>query len=153
MNRSALSIFLPLALLVLVIYGSYFWARRRTGRPSTTRPRRASSSGKRLARSVQAESASVAQFTAAQLRVSVAHLSKANAQWPEIMASLNPQNNAALRGELERIRGPHMFVPHLALQVIHHGCEEAVRANQNASAIAAITAARMSMEKVTRYGD
>ena len=137
-----------LVFLAVFIAIAYVWARRRvdgkSSRRQTQRIRKASS---------HAGATSYAGLTAEQGKAAVAHLLKANAQWPQIITALNPQNDPGLAAELSRIRGPHMFVPHLALQVIHHGCEESIRANRNALFIAAATAARVSMEKVTRYGD
>jgi len=76
-----------------------------------------------------------------------------DAGWPQIIADLNPSGDADVQAELERLRGPHMFAPATALNVIHHGCELALRSRSHASALSALRAARDSMEKVTRYGD
>ena len=49
--------------------------------------------------------------------------------------------------------GAWLFAPATALNVIHHGCELALRSSSHASALSALRAAGGSMEKVTRYGD
>ncbi len=142
------NLFLPLLLLVIFIAFAYLWARRRGAGSASRKPRPRARESRSSPRTSDR-----ANLSAEQAKVSVAQLLKANAQWPQIIAALNPQNDVAVAAELSRIRGPHMFVPHLALQVIQHGCEESIRVNKNASFIAAATAARVSMEKVTRYGD
>ena len=76
-----------------------------------------------------------------------------DAGWPQIIADLNPSGDADIQAELERLRGPHMFAPATALNVIRHGCELALRSSSHASALSALRAAGDSMEKVTRYGD
>ena len=139
-------VFLALALVAGLIAGSYWLARPRQGPGSR---REASSKTHRTTPRTNFP----ASLSALQAKASATQLLASGAGWPKIIAAMNPQNDANIHAELQRIRGPHMFAPATALQVIHHGCEEALRANKHASALAAVTAARVSMEKVTRYGD
>lgn len=70
--------------------------------------------------------------------------------WPQILSTLDPANDSKVSALLVRLRGPHMFAPHLALGVLRTGCE-AVR--PDASAQDAIKAAVDSMDKVLKFGD
>lgn len=74
------------------------------------------------------------------------------AMWPEILASLNPDGDAEVARVLLVLRGPHMFAPHTALQVLLDGCAKALRVNPAATHLAALLAAQESMEEVTRFG-
>ena len=85
----------------------------------------------------------------ANLLNTVRNLRATNAQWPAIMAALNPSRDSKLAGLLQELRGPHMFVPHTALSII----EDACRANPHASIREILSNARGDMAKVTRYGD
>ena len=48
---------------------------------------------------------------------------------------------------------PDLLMTGPMMPLIEDGCDEVLRRSRDSSAIAAITAARHSMEKVTRYGD
>lgn len=85
----------------------------------------------------------------ANLLDTVRKLSVSNAQWPAIMAALNPTRDSKLASLLQELRGPHMFVPHTALNIIENAC----RANPQASIREILSNARGDMAKVTRYGD
>ena len=72
-------------------------------------------------------------------------LGSAGSNWPEIIAALNPQNDPRVRDLLFDIRGSNMFVPGTGLDVISAGCRKAIAANQRASALEALQAAKMCM--------
>ena len=140
-------VIVALALVVVLICGSYWLARRQQGRgpqPRARTPRRGAGSHR---------ASSTAPLSAAEAKAETTRLLAVNAGWPQIVAALNPSNNAEVHAELQRIRGPHMFAPATAIKVIYHGCELALRTSSRASALSALRAARESMEKVTRYGD
>jgi len=73
-------------------------------------------------------------------------LQRVNANWESIFASLNPDRNQQVQGLINDVRGPHMFVPHLALSVLEEGCRGAVASNPGADRMAALRAAVKSME-------
>jgi hypothetical protein len=85
--------------------------------------------------------------SAAELMKRVQELQSRNAQWPQIQESLGVSEI------LMSIRGPHLFAPHVALNVIRHGCEVALRKNPGAGWWHALNEAKASMERVTRFGD
>ena len=92
-------------------------------------------------------------MSALQVKNEVKRLHARNAGWPQILVALNASNDPDIHSELQAIRGPHMFAPSTALQVIEHGCDEVLRRSKQSSGFAAVRAARQSMEKITRYGD
>ena len=139
-------VFFALVILAGLIAGSY-WFTRKQSRP-LRRPQPRVRTGR-----VTAPLAANDAPSAITMKANISGLLASNAMWPQIIIALNPGNSQSFRAELERIRGPHMFVPATALQVMYHGCEEVLRKSPNASALSALTAARASMEKVTRYGD
>jgi hypothetical protein len=57
----------------------------------------------------------------------------ANQMWPEIVAAINPANNAVLGRSLALLRGPHHFIPHVALKVLEDGCIGALAKNPRAT--------------------
>ena len=140
-------VIVALLIVALLIGGSYWIGRRQQG-PRTQRrpptPRRGAASQ---------ISIFVVVPSAHEMKARTARLLATNASWPQIVADLNPSNDADIQAELQRIRGPHMFAPATALNVIRHGCELALRSSSHASALSALRAAGDSMEKVTRYGD
>jgi hypothetical protein len=87
--------------------------------------------------------------TAAGLRRKVGELRAGNAGWPEIWAALNPDGDALTQELLMEIRGPHLFAPHVALNVIEDGCRRALRRDAGASRVAALRAALRGSERIT----
>ena len=75
------------------------------------------------------------------------------AQWPEIIARLNPLDDAEIRRLVLVLRGPHMFVPGVALNILKMECESVARSSPSASICVALEAAVRSMERITRIGD
>jgi hypothetical protein len=136
-----------LALLVVfaIIAVSYFVARKQQ---SGSRPRnRPPNAGAYLSRG------RLRELTAQGIKVEAQRLHKAGAQWPEVLTALNPQCDNQTTILLQALRGPHMFNPGVALSVILHGCDVAIRKSSTASALVALQEANESMEKVTRFGD
>jgi hypothetical protein len=80
-------------------------------------------------------------------------LKAANAQWPLIMSRLNPKNDKKISKLLLELRGPHMFVPHIALNILEDASRSTLRANPHASLRDILDNACRSMKKVTQYGD
>lgn len=80
-------------------------------------------------------------------------LKQQQAQWPEIWASLNPQENTKVQQLLVEIRGPHLFAPHVGLNVIAEGCRQALRQNPQASGIQALEEALRSQGRITGAGN
>jgi hypothetical protein len=134
-----------LFIVALLILGSYWFMRggerRRSNR--TVTPSRSESTASSKGTSPSAQS----------LRAELRRLHKASAGWTEILPAVNPSGSASIATDLQAIRGPHMFAPGLAIQVLEEGCNEAIKQNPNATVAQAVQLARKSMEKVTRYGD
>jgi hypothetical protein len=89
-------------------------------------------------------------MTAAEMLRRVAALDPANAQWPEIWAQLNPDGDPAVQQLLIDFRGPYLFAPHAAINVLRIGCERALAASPTADRVAAIRAAMQADDQVVR---
>ena len=137
-------VFFALLIVVLLILGSY-WFMRSGDRRSPLR-------GIPQSQSRQAAS-QLEAHGAEQLQASLSRLLHDNAGWNEILQAVNPTGAAKVAADLQAIRGPHMFAPALAIQVLQEGCKLALARNPRASSAEAVRLARESMEKVTRYGD
>ncbi len=90
---------------------------------------------------------------ATRLLQTVQGLQRSNAQWPAILAALNPEGDMKVGAMLAELRGPHMFAPHTALSLLASTCESKLRSQPSATKYDVLVAAKNSMEKVTRYGD
>jgi len=90
--------------------------------------------------------------SAADLLTMIERLRGANASWPEITRAINPKGKRAIEALLSTIRGPHQFVPHTALNVLEHGCRQALSENSRASLRDALSEAIQSMNKVVEAG-
>jgi len=88
--------------------------------------------------------------SAAELLACVQELASASAQWPEILARLNPRTNAEGQQFLEELRRAHVFAPHLALRVLEEGCQRTLGAFPGADAVAALRAAAQSTNPFVR---
>ena len=88
-----------------------------------------------------------------RLLETVKALQRSNAQWPEILSTLNSEGDTKIGALLADLRGPHMFAPHTALSLLISTCEAKLRSQPTASKQDVLVAAKASMEKVTRYGD
>ena len=66
------------------------------------------------------------------------HLRDRNARWDAIWSALNPTDDAEIQRLLIKVRGPHMFVPHLGLSVIEDGCRQVLAVSPNADALTAL---------------
>jgi hypothetical protein len=93
---------------------------------------------------------STAGMSAADMLMLVLDLQKSNADWQQIWARLNPDNNAQVQELLIELRGPHMFVPHAGLNVLEDGCRKALAANPNADRLAALRTALFGADRVVR---
>lgn len=140
-------IVVALLVMVAILIGSYWLVKRHEGAPRRSRERKPDP------RPAIDRTGGRANRRASDVLADAKRLHASRAGWSDILATLNPSDDRAMAGELQAIRGPHMFAPELALQVIEHGCAEALRKDPNASAHAGLLAAREGMEKVTRYGD
>jgi len=80
-------------------------------------------------------------------------LKATNAQWTTIMTTFNPHNNRHLHHWLIELRGPHMFTPHTALNIIEQACFSVLKDRPHATVKDVLRAACHSTHKVTRYGD
>jgi hypothetical protein len=88
-----------------------------------------------------------------QLLSQVIALKRRDAQWPEILKTLNPGDEPRIRALLLELRLPHIFAPHTALNIIESVCESVNSAGHKPSKIELLALAKSSMERITRYGD
>jgi hypothetical protein len=89
-------------------------------------------------------------MSAAEVLQRVNELQKANAQWPEIWQALNPDGDAQTQQLLSEFRGPYMFVPHLALNLLQIGCERALAGSPLASREQALREAMRADDQIVR---
>ena len=92
-------------------------------------------------------------LTSANYLQVVRGLQKSNAQWPEIMRTLNPRNDRKLSQLLIELRGPHMFAPHVALNIIEAAVPSTLKAKPRASMRDILSESCSSMRKVTGFGE
>ena len=124
----------------------------RTSRPKRKRPKDVDGS-KRDPRAVPPRQGGRKGLSAVRTIEVSRSLRKSNAQGPEIISSLNPDGNSQVNAALLALRGPHMFVPQTALNIIEQECGELLRSNPAATQLAGLIRAKESMETVTRFGD
>jgi hypothetical protein len=80
----------------------------------------------------------------------VLELEKRNAAWPEILATLNSEKDPQVQHLLTNLQGPHLFAPHVALNVLREGCQRSLAANPRADRLAALRAAIKSGDPFSR---
>jgi hypothetical protein len=76
-------------------------------------------------------------------------LQRSGALWPQIMAELNPRNDRQTQQLLVELRGPHMFAPHVALNLLENACQ--VLDNRGDHKDVARLACE-NMKKITEFG-
>jgi hypothetical protein len=89
-------------------------------------------------------------MSVAQVVGRVKELQAANAQWPEIWQALNPGGNPQVQDLLVELRGPHMFAPHVALNMLEEGCLRVMVVDSNADLVAALRATLKSGDPFVR---
>lgn len=67
--------------------------------------------------------ARASRLTAAEMLSRVQALHQANAQWNTIWTELNPSAELSVQQLLEEIRGPHLFAPGTAMDLIEQACQ------------------------------
>lgn len=72
------------------------------------------------------------------------------ALWPEIWQMLNPDGDAETQKLLVDLRGPHMFAPQVALNVIEEACLRVLARNPAANGLDALRAALTSGDPFIR---
>jgi hypothetical protein len=93
-----------------------------------------------------------AELPAVEVLQRVRDLQRGHAQWPEIFQALNPDDEHDVRELLSDLRLPHLFAPHLGLNAIEHGCEQALAEDPFADRQTALRRARQSLGHVLRAG-
>src|SRR5205823_360458 len=78
---------------------------------------------------------------AAQFLHQVVGLQQKNASWDEIWRTLNPDDDLEVQRLLVELRGPHLFAPHVALNVLEEGCRRVLAGSPDADRLAALQAA------------
>jgi hypothetical protein len=91
--------------------------------------------------------------SASDLLESVRRLKSKSAGWPEILATINPRGDSTIGQLLLSIRGPHQFVPHVALNVIEDGCQRVLKVNAGASVAEALRDAVRRSDVMTTVRD
>jgi hypothetical protein len=141
------SIILAFALIALVMFLVY-WALKRPkwygALPSQEVVRPASPPPPIPARQVPS------RLSAAEMLSRVQALRNGDAQWDAIWSELNPTRDPEVQRLLVEIRGPHMFVPHLGLNVIEDGCKRVLSVSPEADALTALREAIRSQEPFVR---
>jgi hypothetical protein len=99
---------------------------------------------------LEAKEARHGAIPVAQVVQRVKELQAANAQWPEIWQTLNPNGDSQVQNLLIELRGPHMFAPHLALNVLEEACLRVMVVDSNADLVAALRAALKSGDPFVR---
>ncbi len=81
----------------------------------------------------------------------IQRLKATKAQWPAIMTALNPRNDKKIQELIIELRGPHMFAPHTALNLMENACRSLGQGANDSRAV--LRTACESMKKVTRFGE
>jgi len=136
---------LALVLLALAVAAA-LWQRASRKRDSETTWRLAGA----VARST---AGATPERSAADLLAVVRRLSAECRSWPDILAAINPAGDESIAQKLNALRGPHQFIPHVALNVLEDGCHRALALNLRTGQHAAIDAALRSAVVVVGAGD
>jgi hypothetical protein len=78
----------------------------------------------------------------------VRELQKSGALWPEILQALNPEGDSRAQQWLLDLRGPHLFRPDVALNVLEIGCRRALERDARADGRAALKEALRETGKI-----
>jgi hypothetical protein len=90
-----------------------------------------------------------AAISAQELLAACARLAAADAAWPEIGATLNPDTDAHVDALLARLRAVHMGVAADTLRAIERGCHIALAENPEASGFDALSEASRRSQLAT----
>lgn len=119
--------------------GLLAWLRRRFG---AAPPQPAPDAAPAIDRSLAAAGLSMPQsISATELLITIARLRQQLANWPAILAAINPDGDAGVQRLLEEVRGPHLFAPHIGLNVLEAGCRRALACDPAADRTAALQTA------------
>ena len=99
---------------------------------------------------IQLKPADASRDSIAELLSQVAELQTKRAAWPEIWATLNPNHDPQVQGLLIELRGPHMFVPYIALNALEEGCQRVARTHLFADKMSVLKAALDSCNRIIR---
>jgi hypothetical protein len=89
-----------------------------------------------------------ATYSVSELLRRLTGLQIGKAEWPEIFTTLNPDNDPEAQRALESLRGPHMFVPDVALNVIEAECRRIITFAPGADWLTALLAATKTMDRL-----
>jgi hypothetical protein len=78
----------------------------------------------------------------------IVELQRVNAEWTAIFQVLNPDNHAETLRHLNQLRGPHMFIPHVGLNVLEEECRRIAEFAPRADCMTAFRAAAKTMERL-----
>jgi hypothetical protein len=89
-----------------------------------------------------------ATYSVSELLRRITALQVGKAEWPEIFATLNPDNHPEAQRALESLRGPHMFVPDVGLNVIEEECRRMIAVAPGSDWLTALLAATKTMDRL-----
>ena len=94
-----------------------------------------------------------ATASAIQLLQLVRQLRNDNAQWPKIVTTIYHRNDEGVESALIALRGPHRFLPHVALNILEEGCQRALTLNPSSDDLQALREALKSAGIVLHFGN
>jgi hypothetical protein len=89
-------------------------------------------------------------MSAADMLQRVEELQQSNAQWPEIWQVLNPDGDERAQRLLVEFRGPHMFAPHVGLNILEDFCRRILAHSPNADRLIVLDAAVKGVDPFVR---
>lgn len=92
-------------------------------------------------------------LSAAELLQIVQQLQSAGAQWPEILAAINPKSSPPAQQALAALRRPHLFMPHVGLNVIEDGCRRVLARDAHTECQEALDEALRTAGIIVNYGN
>ena len=89
-------------------------------------------------------------MSAAEVFRRAQQLQEANAGWPEIWQTLNPNGDSLSQQLLIELRAPYMFNPQLGLNMIKIGCERVMASSPSADRLSALRASLSADDRIVR---
>ena len=147
MSVELVSILIAIAVIATVIMLVWLFSKRKKRRKGGA-PRRIEGESSPLPFAIPTPVAE--RMSASALLSRLQLLRDRNAQWDAILSELNPDEDAEAQRLLTEIRGPHMFVPHVALSLMEEACKRVLAVSPNAGALEVLREATRSQEPFVR---
>src|SRR5262245_28523897 len=133
--------------------GLLAWLRRIFGGTAPAQPAPGARDTPEIDRSLAAAGLSMPQSVpATEVLAAVARLRQQSASWPAILAALNPDGDPGVQRLLEEIRAPHLFAPHIGLNVLEAGCRRALAIDPAADRTAGLQTAVGDSSRIVGQG-